>query len=549
MRIKKTPEGYKNSWQMADALFNEKARWNPDEILDSATEKQDIFKQMAISMLASDLFAEGCKHNAVKCTTYLLNKAPALMNMQVSQHDNKLPLYIALLHGSSEIAEMLLEKGALVGNIDRCSALVNICNTRKSRIDAHLAMRVMAEDHEEELRQYRDDAQNTMLHILVQRLAHRYIEHLNIDSESMVTCTAFLLKLGVDPTHQNISQQTVLDMLLFNLRSIVPGTLSDSIMPQKFEVVQAITRCVKLILPAFMDNLKCEYNPLLNISIASKNIGNYEVCMEYLKLFQLILNAELFPVDEVGSYGHTAWQYLLNGNALSCRKTMPCDICEPAVNLFCTAIHQGLDINQQVNLLGANESRFNQTKPITYAEIILRKLVTHTVHRVGMCSCITDPLTHEVEAPCDCCYLSLLDLFVQCGADVRNWMVKDQKRANGDFAMMLSSYTNKKHPIAKLTLVYRCIRSICWYVPGAKAATVPHFASMYDRLDDADEIAAVHELEELLQMTLSLKILCRICIMEHIQMKDVDKLSLPTMLKQFIRMGDYAGKCKVQIDI
>ena len=52
---------------------------------------------------------------------------------------------------------------------------------------------------------------------------------------------------------------------------------------------------------------------------------------------------------------------------------------------------------------------------------------------------------------------------------------------------------------------------------------------------------AVAELQALLRTVRPLQLLCRLCIMEHVQMKDAQFLPLPPKLQLYIQIGDISS--------
>ena len=121
---------------------------------------------------------------------------------------------------------------------------------------------------------------------------------------------------GVDPTERNDLGQTCLD-LLFSV-SLHEGNLKED--PGRMD---ALMKCTKLLFANWTEHKEISF--LSDLFIIHKKINNRQMCLKWLKLYELILDSEAFDNKLILTSYLTPWYYFLSGWSI-------CPTPSPAIN-------------------------------------------------------------------------------------------------------------------------------------------------------------------------------------------------------------------------
>ena len=80
------------------------------------------------------------------------------------------------------------------------------------------------------------------------------------------------------------------------------------------------------------------------------------------------------------------------------------------------------------------------------------------------------------------------------------------------------------------------------YQSDAKIIMKDYLHQLHDDKSDIGDRRVVNDLEDLMQAVRPLKLLCRICVLQHIKWKDIKHLAMPARLKQNLEIGDISNE-------
>ena len=153
----------------------------------------------------------------------------------------------------------------------------------------------------------------------------------------------------------------------------------------------------------------------------------------------------------------------------------------------------------------------------------------------------------------ECCLWELLELVTHCGGDLDPVL---RKTTDGDPPLLELLYDCRKSvkqgsPIA-LSRITRIVRLVSLYHLSSRGVVVHFLGDVIHEVDDGDVSgdydsnirSTLIALEESLTNVLSLTLLCRLCILHHVQCRDIHQLPLPNQLLKFVRVGGISPNYK-----
>ena len=551
---------------MQNVFHENKARWNPEgcECVNHNMENPNIetklciMKELAFSMLASVLFSIACKSgNAKNCMLYLLEIAPNLTNMKVAHCDNRLPFDTALME-RCPIAEVLLERRAPVGNLGKVLETLFAwkANSVIPDVTVKTSIELMKDKHEE-LQRYRDGSGNSLLYCLH---GHNAIRCDGYGHEQDFLYTKQLLECGIDPMEKKTFGYSVLDCILSNYMQYAHDVMSLFIsgymrLTEGAESFQWLHSCLQVTVSMLSGGLH-DFQLVAPSPVLTDNPTPQTIILGIIQNLELLLNNGVINVDTTGNFvrnrTETFFGWLLRSNVLSCEKKMTCSLCLPVVSLYYTVLTQESDVRRNVS---AGHS---------YIELIVNSLYQFKyrplmgLHPVpsSKCLCHVDRATSfdNRQTSCDCCCWELFELISHCQADLTR--VLDTTKTSPPLSHLLFDHKKgaRKGGMRNLSNITRIINVIWRYHPQSKGMVESFLgdfqldgeqnSSNTEQSDNDDGLAndtvvnVINGLEELMQSVRPLMLLCRICVLQRVLLKDVEQLPLPRQLKQYIHIGD-----------
>ena len=369
---------------------------------------------------------------------------------------------------------------------------------------------------EEEVRLYRDDNGNSILHIAC-----------SIRNPSQLYWLKELLRIGLDPSVRNNQNKTALDVLIRGFFSHFWNLTEreDEIDSLHF-IVRSFIQIVHMFLPSFKDT------PIFDIKLPQLQSIRYpsvecinDAC---ITVYSTFLNSAIFP-------GHTEKNLaaLFSWKMYQCKKHYPCVFCKSLVELMYRALHTGLNLYRHV-------SKFQCGRQVTLSEhFVYHSLWCDRRIRPSKCTCHIS----RASGPCDCCGWQLLELMVHCRANLDHLVTIEGDGCylckNASLLYLLSR-RNDNPPLTMSNI--SCVIKLIWmYQSDAKIIMKDYIHQLHDDKSDIGDRRVVNDLEDLMQAVRPLKLLCRICVLHHIQWKDIKHLAMPARLIQYLEIGDISN--------
>ena len=381
-----------NQTWIRNILYEKKLRWNPSgcRCRDHKEPSSDLEKLCALTNIAFTMFAADLFHETGmqwirrndECALFLLHVAPNLLTIKVSQLGNVTQLKWAVLRFRQypDILDMLIRQvtcGENVGEIltsllFSADHVVNHCHTKTLRFLIDTVVR----GKEEEIRYYRDDNGNSVLHIAC-----------STRNPSQLHWLKELLRIGLDLSVRNNQNKTALDVLIcsffnhfWNLTEHEDET--DSL----HFIVRSFIQAVHMFLPSFKDTpiFEIKLPHLRSIRYPSVESIN-DAC---ITVYSTFLNSAIFPDDtEKNLAGLLSWKMH------QCKRHYPCVFCKSLVELMHQALHTGLNLYKHV-------SKFQYGRQATLPESFLcHSLGSGRRIRLSICTCHVNSTSVRPE-PC-----------------------------------------------------------------------------------------------------------------------------------------------------
>ena len=253
----------------------------------------------------------------------------------------------------------------------------------------------------------------------------------------------------------------------------------------------------------------------------------------YMELFQVILESNIFPVNEVGSYGRTPIQLFMSHRWMCSLTGNPCPNCGPLRRILHTAILQGLDVNCDLKLVSPDSSR-GQPVRTTYINVLFGSLHTQDL---------------------TCCVMSLFDILLHSGVEVTPLLFSKENDEHDQedirprmhdlinwCAVNIVSDPQNESQIEQVTSVMKALSLSLTHKRFARFLELL-VERCYSTLHLNDSVHPIERINQFLEDSFSpephsLKQLSRRCIKQHVRAEDVDWLPLPLRLQCYVKVGD-----------
>ncbi len=516
-------------------LLMNKARWSPEvchceyhNVFDpDDSVKLCIMTQLASSSLAAEMFVDGCKTKANKCLKYLLKKAPNLVKLK-GVDGVFYPLVAALSYGAN-IWRTLLKRKAPYGHL--VDLVLDVVYKSQNKRSVKFVTETYLRGREDELISYRDARGNTILHKLLSLAP--YLKLAEKDKTFAFKIVKQLLELNVDIFARNNNNDSALDQMLLRYMACVNAICYwNPIRYVDFQTQQIFIGCIQILLPMYKGgppgDVHLQDIPDPAEDLPSGLLLNNNITANDNFAFHLFQNVKLIMDSDAFSNLDATLCELLTYLPMSCRSTISCSLCEPAVSLFYAAMDKGLNIK-------CSPPNMRTYDDMGYVHSLLRKL-ERPPHRVGNCLCISPAHPDKLLTSCNCCSWSLLELLVHCGADlsqVLDTSTDDEPR----FLQLLARQQSAMDQL-RLLKISMLVTIIWMYHPQSNSLVARFLSNLWQDSHDSNVTSTVSDLQVLVQSVRPLKLLSRLCILQHVQWKDVKQLPVPPLLQHYIRIGD-----------
>ena len=504
-------------------------------------EKLCALTELAFTIFAADLCTYGEMH--ARCFTFLLHAAPNLVTIKVPYGGalyQKFQYFTmsALQRSSHGICEEYLGLRAFrwdVVNVLKHVSYYHLdlkrprINFNGSSVQFQFFTEIISHGHEEELRNYRDKQGYSLLHDLCSNY-NNYTE-----DETLIFCLKQLLHLGLDPTVKSLTNETALDILISNFcRYTLPWylNLDDFCTQRKANLEQNVLRyqafveCFNMLLPCFRGT------PLPESKLPRFN-NDYEcieeIYVDYLTLLRILISKDLFPVVAEENLA-----YFISNDIMYAMKTYPCVLCKPLVEITYREMCQGMDPHKSVftdyyrNNYWCGECKYTLPQVVISCQLDFYRQFRHYKEEHRKAS--------DQPAECDCCLWALLELFVHCTGAPLNFDTCNDCHVDASLMGLLS-------PLKKMRNISSVVMLIWRYHPSSKGPLMEYLHQLGDDMTNAYDISDdVRELKQLVKSVRPLILMCRLCILQHVQWRDVEHLPLPRQIKHYIQLGDIGSE-------
>ena len=519
---------------MQNILYENKLRWKPgrckcrnhsDPCNDA--EKLCALTKIAFTMFAADLLSTGLGNE--HCFLYLLNEAPDLLKIRVPRHCNTTPVrwVIRKLIHNPDILDILMMKESYGENTGEIltfllQAIYNYPNSESHFIENRRFLIItVARGHEEKIRQYRDFSGSSLLHIVCQHMR----------DPSLLYWINELLRIGLDPSERNKKNRTALDVIITSFCQESGSVIiqHDKNIDESQFLARSFCQAVNMFVPYFKPDTsvsQIKIPKLHNARYPSVESINDDLINMYCK----ILDKGVFPSCTETNLFRVHMAVNIHGCT---RKNSTCKLCKPLVDIMWQVLHKGLDLSDNVAM-------FECGKTLTLTGDYVRMFEQFRSWMPCRCN-TTDTAVHLTK--CGCCGWQLLELMIHCNP-YSTGHTKCISRNGCDFCY--NTNESLMHVLSKKN--YRCpltlfdisgITKLIWmYFPADKIPITEYLHKLYDDISATDEIKVVRNLQDMIQTVRPLMLLCRLCILQHVQWKDIKHLPAPVGLIRYIELGD-----------
>ena len=529
-------EWIENSTWIRKKLYEKKLRWKPNGCRckkhnepSNDGEKLCALTSMAFTMFAADLFYERMMqflNTSHRCSLYLLQVAPNLLTSKVprDKRNDCLTLTIYQFSNNPDTLDFLMKQvtnnvnvGEILKSLMYWANVIDIANRSCTKY-LRCLIHTLVGGKEEELKHYRDDDGSSILHIACRsiNLSHFY-------------WLKELLHIGLDPSVRNREDKTALDILITCFFThFWPLIGHEHEIDNSHFIARSIIQAVHMFLPAFKGTpiFHIKFPQLRSIRYTSVESIN-TVCVNVYSTF---FNSDIFP----NSAEKNLASLLVSGAMYRCKSYYPCLLCKPLVQLMLKALHMGLNLHKHVN-------NFRCGRKITLPETFLCLSLVRW-RRFRSCTCHIRSTSRRRPEPCDCCGWQLLELMVNCKANLDHMVRIEGDGCHRCKDVSLLNLLSDGSPPLTMSNVITVIKLIWMYQSDAKIITMDYLHKIQDDISDTNDRRVENDLEDLMQAVRPLKLLCRICVLQHIQWKDIKHLPMPARLIQYLKIGDISNR-------
>ena len=519
---------------MENTLYENKLRWKPGRCKckdhnqpSNEEEKLCALTNVAFTMVAAEFFYQSCWHsNDQRFLLYLLHMAPGLLNIKVPNYDSNSQLKPALenLIDHPDLLDIL------IGNVPPIDIVVALLNLRWTLLHySHIhytnivrfLIETVAKGHENEIRQYKDNTGSSLLHIVCVGSTDPLLLH----------WLKVLLHTGLDPSVRNNYEQFALDVLISSFCLDVEKVLANSNedIDESHFMARSFTQAVQMFLPWFKDT------PVSNITLPELHSTRYltveTINNDCFNLYQAVLDKTINPRFAEHNL-NILYRYIYFHDNCE-RKHNPCIQCKPMVHLMHQALHKGVDLKTPIWEFAACG------KSVTLFECLVHEINASRELIPCVCQSNTSSL-----ATCGCCGFQVLELIIHCWPHISH---VECRKGDGcecrHFPVSLMSlllfevHYSRARPFT-LSNICSIVKLIWLYFPEDKICAMDYLHKLHDKASSSDDRRAVSDLQDLMRTVRSLKPLCRLCILQHIQWKDIKCLPAPVRLVRYLELGD-----------
>ena len=524
---------------MQNMLYENKVRWKPGRCQcrnhsDPCNDEEKLcaLTKIALTMFAADLVStrDTLLHDNEHCLLYILNVAPDLLKIRVPSYCNETSLrwvILKLIHNPDMLDILMMKESYLHDNTGEILTFLLRTVYTSSNSDTHFFIQnrsflitTVARGHEEKIKHYRDFSGSSLLHIVCQYMW----------DPSLLYWINELLRIGLNPSERNNKYKTALDVLITSFceesHSVIIQHEKD-IDDSQF-LARSFCQAVNMFVPYFKDTSvsQMKINKIHNTRYPSVEGINDD----FINLYCKILDKGVFPSFTESNM----FTVHVNMSIHGCKKrnSTSCKLCKPLVDIMWQALHKGLNLSDDIFICECG-------KNLTLTGQTVRLL---ELSRDQPCRCnTTDPAVQLTK--CGCCGWQLLELMIHCYP----YITGDSKCGSGNgcdicykYDMLLMHVLSKKNYRRPLTLFdISCITKLIWmYFPADKIPITDYLHTLQDDTSDTDESKVVSDLQDMIQTVQPLTLLCRLCILQNVQWKDIKHLPAPVGLIRYLELGD-----------
>ena len=578
------PQNKKAAWMEGD-LYRYKARLTTMPCK-CTTHYLDYDKDLcqAVSVMAAELFSYGFadKYRAEStwCMDFLLEIAPRLAMMKIGEQDRTLLIHTAMEKKSS-FCEKLAETaaGQLEMRIHECdiketlelavtlpfgidSFLKVLNHVQKNQIKGkrYLLLRLLlawftqhthSRTDIKQILLYRDDCDRSVIQMFYGTVVNilsdipEWAKSWTDVSEAVPAVTKALLNLGVDLT-ESVGDPifgSALDLLIdgcnifhdymfinddhfqyvhgdwhyrghHNLAVPSPKIVVDKCLRQLLSCAYMIIMTTKSprefsLVPSNERDFRLELVKVLEMGLESDSILHWHMIRHLTNFFMVNMLQVCFR--------------LCNFDKTACLR------CEPVNRLVFNTMYRCKDIT-------ACEKKVERTLLQSIYNGVLAIYCTSKLNKInwnGRCA----------HCEVDCCYWTLFELVGHCRADLTSVITTPRASFNRHYfnAVYLLDDMNLDESLPYLPHFSTIVKLIWMYHPISNGLVDDVLTKTHARTQKDVVRHTVAELQALLHTVRPLQLLCRLCIMEHVQMKDAQFLPLPPKLQLYIQVGDISS--------
>ena len=526
---------------MHNILYDQKLRWKPRCKCQNHNQPSNDVEQVcaltkvAFTMLAAELFCEQLMDHSkysLHCLLYLLQVAPKLLTIKVPRANNQTQLIsvVAVFTCYPDILDILVGKVSFTGIVGETLKRVQMPFAREWRTIHRFVIETVARGNDKEIRQYRDNTGSSILHYLC--------EH--IECPFLLYFLKRLLHIGLDPRHRNNDNQTALDVLIgrfvTDFWAIIQFERRTDIDHNHF-LARNFIQAVHMLLPWFKDT------PVAQIKLPelrSTYLSRESINSDCTTLGCAVLDKRFFP-NHYECYLRMFLGY--SWDMIRCKKNQyPCLNCKKLVGLIYEGLHKGLDLNKHITKHGCG-------RQVTLLEEFVRwPLGRKYRSKSEACTCHIGSATSPAIRPesCDCCAWQLLELLVHCTCrpNLTHMVTSPENVCRECLEFSLLDIINcmlsgrRSFTISNIS----CIFTLIWmYHSADKLLIMDYLEKLFDGMSDSGDRIVVGNLQDMMLTVRPLKLLCRICVLQHVQWKDIKQLPMPTRLKLYLEIGDISA--------
>ena len=514
-----------------NSLYTE--TWHMIFVKDNLNSLKVLLPPKLSTQFAVNLFMKGYKTNAKKCMMYLLGQVPTIIHANVPLNDDIKPTLLRLALDEASYAEyleqnihtvnqervqlldMFLQENARTGKtfLEQATSAAYAGETlwtfyvysyyssslEPSTHVAH-ATEVLTKRYKEEVRIYRDQCGASLLHTWLNCYRTNCLK-------DIISSIKQLLSVDIDPTSQDEKGRTSLDVIITKICSYayMPEHLTD--IPDYIRGIEACLECLQIMLPWFTGA-----HDDLSIPKLKPNYLSYEaLSQDMIQLWHVLLNSNIYCLNQM--HNERRIVHMVNTRFLEYDS-----VCRPAAELLYSEMQKGLSFCNP-------EEDFLSSLPYALFSYISGFIEFDSTL---CCTCCDDRPAGELKPPCDCCYWSMLELVL----NMQPALVKpDNMESPNSIFDQLCQYVDFvirmrfEGPI-RVENISKLVNITWMYFPLSKSIIMGKLHTLEEVLSDTAGQKKIQELQELVRSVRPLQLLTRLCILQNIQWKHIQQLSI-----------------------